>query len=121
MNVWEAYQQASEAVSYATKNYIFLPYEIIKKDSNIFYYPPELSAKLIHFITSGNEDQVLELFNLIHQENIEERSLPINLLRYLLSDIRNTMLKARFTVPSTVEPSKLELLDHTFEEHLSFK
>ena len=31
------------------------------------------------------------------------------------------MLKARFTVPSTVEPSILETLDHKFEEHLSFK
>ena len=32
MNVWECYQQASEAVSYTTKNYIFFPYEFIKKD-----------------------------------------------------------------------------------------
>lgn len=43
MNVWECYQQASEAVSYTTKNYIFFPYEFIKKDSNVFYYPPEIS------------------------------------------------------------------------------
>ena len=35
LNVWECYQQASEAVSYTTKNYIFFPYEFIKKDSNI--------------------------------------------------------------------------------------
>ena len=109
MNVWECYQQASEAVSYTTKNYIFFPYEFIKKDSNVFYYPPEISTKLIHFISTGNTPQVLELFNLIHQENIEERTLPVNLLKYLLSDIRNTLLKARFALPQDADPEDLAL------------
>lgn len=121
MNVWESYQQATEAVSYTTKNYIFYPYEFIKKNSNMFYYPTEISTKLIHFISTGNTAQVLELFNLIHQENIEERSLPINLLKYLLSDIRNTLLKARFALPSDADPEIVKILDERFNEHLSFK
>ena len=121
MHVWEAYQQAMEAVSYTTKNYIFFPYEIIKKDSNAFYYPPELSTKLIHFITTGNQPQVMELFGLIHQENIEERSLPVKLLQFLLQDIRNTLLKARFALPAGTSPETLASLDARFNEHLSFK
>ena len=121
MHVWECYDQASEAISYTTQNYFFFPYEIIKKKSNAFYYPPEISTKLIHFITSGNTTQVLELFNLIHQENIEERSLPINLLKYLLSDIRNTLLKARFALPANADPEIVADLDARFNEHLSFK
>lgn len=121
MNVWESFQQAQEAVNYATKNYIFLPYEIIAKDSNAFYYPAELSTKLVHFITSGNLPQVLELFNLLHHENIEERSLPVHLLKYLMSDIRNTLLKARFALPSTTDKAELEALDARFDKHLSFK
>ncbi|MBO5165807.1 MAG: helix-turn-helix transcriptional regulator [Lachnospiraceae bacterium] len=121
MNVWEAYQQAAEAVSYTTKNYIFYPYEIIKKDSNAFYYPPELSTKLIHFITSGSKAQVLELFALIHQENIEDRSLPINLLQFLMQDIRNTLLKARFSLPAGTDKAAAAALDERFGEHLSFK
>ena len=121
MNVWECYQQASEVVSYTTKNYIFFPYEFIKKDSNVFYYPPEISTKLIHFISTGNTSQVLELFNLIHQENIEERTLPVNLLKYLLSDIRNTLLKARFALPQDADPEAVKVLDERFNEHLTFK
>lgn len=121
MNVWECYQQASEAVSYTTKNYIFFPYEFIKKDSNVFYYPTEISTKLIHFISTGNTSQVLELFNMIHQENIEERSLPVNLLKYLLSDIRNTLLKARFALPQGADPEAVKVLDERFNEHLTFK
>lgn len=120
-NVWESYQQAVDAASYTTKNYIFFPYEFIKKDSNAFYYPPELSTKLIHFITSGNTTQVVELFSLIHQENIEERSLPVNLLKFLLSDIRNTLLKARFALPANADPETVKSLDELFNEHSSFR
>jgi AraC-like DNA-binding protein len=120
-NVWESYQQAVEAANYTSKNYIFFPYEFIKKDSNAFYYPPELSTKLIHFVTTGNTAQVMELFSLLHQENIEERSLPINMLQFLLSDIRNTLLKARFALPSNTPKEKIDELDECFNQHLSFK
>lgn len=120
-NVWESYQQAIESINYTSKNYFFFPYEFIKKDSNAFYYPPELSTKLIHFITTGNTSQVLELFNLIHQENIEERSLPINLLKFLLSDIRNTLLKARFALPGGISAEVTSQLDEQFNQHVTFK
>ena len=121
LNIWESYQQAMEAVNYTTKNYIYLPYEMIKKDSNVFYYPPELSTKMIHFITKGNKTQVIELFNLVHQENIEERSLPLNLIKFLLSDIRNTLLKARFALPETIDAETIRLLDERFNEPLTFQ
>jgi AraC-like DNA-binding protein len=121
VNVWESYQQAMEAVNYTSKNYIFFPYEFIKKDSSAFYYPTELSTKLIHFITTGNTPQVMELFNLLHQENIEERSLPINMLQFLLSDIRNTLLKARFALPPETPKDKIESLDECFSRHVTFK
>lgn len=123
-NVWESFQQAKEASGYTGKNYIFLPYEMIKKDSHVYYYPQELSSKLIHFITSGNKPQIMELFNLIHQENIEDRSLPLHLLKFLLSDIRNTLLKARFSInaPNEQNQSALQALDIRFmEEHLTFR
>ena len=121
MNVWESYQQATESVSYTSKNYFFFPYEFIKKDSNVFYYPSEISTKLIHFITTGNTAQTLELFNLIHRENIEERSLPIHILKFLLSDVRNTLLKARFALPSTTPPDIVKQIDEQFNQHITFK
>ena len=121
MNLWECYEQAVEAVSYASKNYFFFPYEFIKKDSKAFYYPSELSTKLIHFITTGNTAQTMELFSLIHQENIEERSLPIHILKYLLSDIRNTLLKAKFALPSSTPEEILAKLDAEFNQHVTFK
>lgn len=121
MNVWESYQQATESVSYTSKNYFFFPYEFIKKDSNVFYYPSEISTKLIHFITTGNTAQTLELFNLIHRENIEERSLPIHILKFLLSDVRNTLLKARFALPSNTSEETIKQIDEQLNQHVTFK
>ena len=63
----------------------------------------------------------MELFNLIHQENIEERSLPVHILKFLLSDIRNTLLKARFALPDTVPDEVCQSLDEQFNQHVTFK
>lgn len=63
-NIWESYQQAKDAAGYTSKNYIFLPYEMLKKDSHVYYYPAEFSTRLIRSITGGNKSQVIEIFNL---------------------------------------------------------
>ena len=34
-NIWESYQQAKDAAGYTSKNYIFLPYEMLKKDTHV--------------------------------------------------------------------------------------
>ncbi|MGN1019691.1 MAG: helix-turn-helix domain-containing protein [Aristaeellaceae bacterium] len=97
--LWESYEQARTAARYTAKHHIFLPYEYIRKDADSWYYPIEISAKLLHFITTGNQQQVTEMFSLIYRENVQERSLAVPLLSLLLSDLKNTLLKARFQVP----------------------
>lgn len=74
----------ARASRYTAKHHIFLPYDFIRKDTQSWYYPIEISAKLLHFITTGNKDQTTDMFALIHRENVEERSLPLPLLNMLL-------------------------------------
>ena len=121
-SVWESYEQARSASRYTARNHIFLPYEMIRKSSNTVYYPAEISVKLLHFITSGNRPQVVEMFDLIRRENIEERSLDSNLFDFLLSDLRNTLLKARFhpQAPTEAQQARLAALDERFREPLTF-
>lgn len=123
-NIWESYQQAKDVSGYTTKNYIFLPYEMLKKDSHVYYYPAEFSSRLIRSITSGNKEQVMEILDLIHQENIEERSLPFQLLHFLLTDMRNTLLKARFAYQEDGNdtPALLDEIDSLLSsEELTFR
>lgn len=41
------------AARYTAKHHIFLPYEMMRKDSCTAYYSIEISAKLLRFITLG--------------------------------------------------------------------
>jgi len=122
-HLWESYEQARTAARYTAKNYIFLPYEFIRKDADSWYYPIEISAKLLHFITTGNQQQVTEMFALIYRENMEQRSLSVPLLSLLLSDLRNTLFKARFQVPdqkSDEAASALRVLDERLHQPPTF-
>lgn len=110
-SIWESYQQAKDASGYTSKNYIFLPYEMLKKSSQIYYYPVEFASRMIQFINTGSKSQIIDLFNLIHKENVEERSLPIQLFRFLISDIRNTLLKARFSITTVSEENAAVLAE----------
>lgn len=121
--LWESYEQARTAARYTTRHHIFLPYEFIHKDKDSWYYPIELSAKFLHFITSGNRQQVSAFLELIHKENVEERNLPVSLLNFLLSDLQNTLLKARFQIapPKTEEESeRLRQLDERLMDSPTF-
>lgn len=121
--LWESYEQARTAARYTARHHIFLPYEFIRKDTDSWYYPIEISAKLLHFITSGNREQVAEMLALIHKENLEDRSLSVSLLNLLLSDLKNTLFKARFQIapPQTEEArSRLNQLDERLHEPPTF-
>lgn len=122
ISLWESFEQARTASHYTGKQHIFVPYEMMRKDSETVYYPIEISAKLLHFITTGNKAQVVEMFTLIQRENVQERTLPINLLNFLLSDLRNTLLKARFSItsPTPEQQAELKAVDQRLNEPPTF-
>lgn len=120
--LWESYEQARTAARYTAKQHIFLPYEAIDKEEGSVYYPIEISAKLLHFISTGNRMQVSKMFDLIHRENIVDRSLPVNLLNFLLSDLKNTLLRVRFSVAAKTdaEMATLSHIDRRLAESPTF-
>ena len=121
--LWESYEHAREAARYTAQDHIFLPYEFIGKSEDTWYYPVEFTAKLLHFITTGNQEQVSEMFALIHRENIKERTLSVQMLSLLLSDLKNTLVKARFQIPPGVSEdtqAALAQLDERLNEPPTF-
>lgn len=122
--IWESYEQARNAARYAARQQVFFPYADIHKDVDVWYYPVEISAKLQHFITTANRQQVTELFALIYRENVEQRALSFAQLGFLLSDLRNSLLKARFQVARDLPPeqqAQLATLDQRLHEQPSFQ
>lgn len=119
---WKSYQQAKEAIRYTTNEHFFCCYESLNQDSNHYYYPAALSNQLTSFVEAGNKQQIAELFKLIKKENLIKRSMPYNQMNWLLSDIRNTLVKVRFTIPpETATTAVLDAMDLHFEEMPSLK
>lgn len=98
MYTWKSFQQAIEASSYVSNENIFQRYANIRKDKTTYYYPLEFAHQLSNFILAGNVKQVKEFMKLIHHENFKERNLSLPVVKWLLSDLRNTLLKIRFTL-----------------------
>jgi len=102
---WKSYQQALQAVAYASNKAPFQPYGKLDKSLDGYYFPLEFAQKLTEFITFGNEKQVQESLHLIEHENQTKRSLTPQMRQLLFSDIRNTLLKIRFSIASEIEES----------------
>ncbi len=120
MFTWQSYQQAYEALSRTRQDNIFQCYCDIKRDKYSYYYPIELEQQLVNFISSGKQKQVGEILKYVYNENFKERSLSINMIKWLLSDLRNTLLKVRFMLPSAANDDKLAIIDSDFQKKKSF-
>ncbi len=122
MPTWKSFQQAKQAISYTTKKSPMKIYQSITEKSPGFYYPIELTRQLTNFVTTGNTSQILEIFEVIRHENMEVRSLPIHMIQYLLTDIRNTLFKIRFDIKGNEEHADaLQAIDSLFDQHMSLK
>lgn len=110
-HIWKSYQQAVQAVAQASSKAPFQPYKKLDKSLNGYYYPLEFAQKLTEFITSGNKKQVQEFLHLIEYENFSERKLTPLMKQLLFSDVRNTLLKIRFSItPDIISSLEQELL-----------
>jgi AraC-like DNA-binding protein len=108
---WKSYQQAKEAKSITTVEKYILSCDV-NHSNDVYYYPESLSVQLSGFISSGNRDQVQELFKLIKNENTKKKNLSYTQQSWLVSDVRATVFKKRHNLLTEgMPPEKLKLLD----------
>lgn len=122
MLTWQAYQHAAEALNYVGLGTTLLFFDSMERNMNSYYYPIELEQQLVSFITNGKQAQVDVILNNIYQENFAKRVLPITIIKYLLSDLRNTLLKVRFMLASDNDmKEKLDELDEKMGQKKTFE
>ncbi|MBS4179370.1 helix-turn-helix domain-containing protein [Lederbergia citrea] len=69
-------------------------YEDQNPEGNIdYYYPIELELRLINAVTSGDTDEVQELFDKVYSENVEQRVLTQYIGNQLLASLNGTILR----------------------------
>lgn len=120
--IWRSYQQSIQAISYIHEGNVFQSFMDIKRDKTSYYYPVEMAQQLSNFINFGNVKQVNEIFRLLKKMNFEDVSLPVSLVQWLFSDVRNTLLKVRFQMKVTEENQKnLESIDLAFHQKMTLE
>jgi YesN/AraC family two-component response regulator len=119
---WKSYQQAKEAKSITTIEQYILSSDI-NQSNDVYYYPESLSVQLSGFISSGNKDQVQELFKLIRNENTKKKNLSYTQKGWLVSDVRATVFKKRHNLLidglSSEKLGLLDIIDKQFEGEMS--
>lgn len=120
-NTWKSYQQAMESASYASSKHYFRCYNSLDLNSDIYYFPDQLSESLAGFITAGNRSQVEEIFKFIYKENMEKRSLSYPKLQSLLMSIYNTLCRIRCTISDDSAEEQIQAVDFRLGEYLSLK
>lgn len=119
---WKSYQRAKEAIRYTTRSQICCLYHSLNFDAHVYYFPDTLAKQMTNFVTSGNQTQTEELFRVITHENFVKRSLPVQQMDWLFSDIRNTLLKVHFSLNEAhASPDVISALEDLFKEMPSLK
>lgn len=122
MLTWQAYQHAFEAFNFAGPNNELQEYNYIVRNVNNYYYPLELEQQLVNFIMNGKQNQVEVIMKNIYLENFTERALPISMIKCLLSDLRNTLLKVKFMLPTNDNnKDKLKELENKLGQKKSYE
>lgn len=98
---WKSYQQALESVALLKEDRIFQSYRELHRSNETYYYPYEMAQQLTTFIKDANTVQVEEIFKLILRENIEYRSISLQTMQWLLTDLRTTLVKIRYSLSDT--------------------
>lgn len=129
-NTWKSYQQAKDAKSITTAEHYVQSYHDFISSSDVYYYPEIMSVQLTGAVSTGNKEQVAEMFRLIDKENTVNRTLPHPQRQQLLFDVRSTLFKKRHNLPAergghgSAESeaglkSKLDVIDRQFEGEMS--
>jgi len=120
--LWQSFHQAMEALTYTRESHVMQVHCQIQKKSNSYYYPTELAEQLTRFIHAGNSQQTMEIFKILRRENFEYRRISINITKWLLTDIRNTLAKFRFTIEKDQKNEDiLTQVDYNFQQQESME
>jgi len=95
IDVSQSYEGAKQALNYSVLNkgrLVNWHFDLVKESCS-YYYPLDLELKLANFVKSGEKDAVEKILLYIYEENFIKRQLSTNMIKCLIYDIQNTLLK----------------------------
>lgn len=108
-----AYQEAMEAIEYrmiAGCGQI-ISFDDIPSAEGVYHYSLEVERQLASAIKSGDSDKSKSIVNNIFNTNLEQKSLPPELVRCLMFDVSATVMKTLYEFNESPEDELWQLAD----------
>jgi AraC-like DNA-binding protein len=97
LEVDNSFEQAKEALNYLlkTEKGSTAWFAEVHRDVVEYYFPLELEMRLLNATRAGNINQVTTMLDVIHKENIVNRSLEPEKLSELFHELQGTLIKIK--------------------------
>ncbi|WP_026486087.1 helix-turn-helix domain-containing protein [Caldanaerobius polysaccharolyticus] len=98
-NIATSYEEARIALDYAIlKGMDILFYEDIKVENVIYDFPVQKEISLTNCIKAGDDIHAMQIIDELYRENICEKRLSLQMMKYFVYDIYSTVLKAAYEI-----------------------
>lgn len=93
--VWHSYGESLEALETmrVNKDFGINWYEEQSESKMDYYYPLDIEERLLNNVKAGNKKEVSSILDIVYKENIENRKLAAEMLRFLLNNMCCTIIK----------------------------
>lgn len=94
-----SYREAREALDYAVlkeKDIVF--YEDVEVENGVYEFSIQKEMQLANCIKCGDKVHAVQIVDELYEENISERHLPLNMIKYFIYDVYSTILKIAYDI-----------------------
>jgi YesN/AraC family two-component response regulator len=97
MDLHNSFREANQALEYFSNakdnNQLMSWYKDIKEENISYFYPYDLEIKLVNYAKSGNYKEIEVSIDRIYNENYKIKSISHNVEKFMLYDMRATIIK----------------------------
>ncbi len=114
LEVYKSYHEAREALEYAISDngeHIVWHDKIISEINYFYYYPIEAENKIMNLVRIGDAQQIFSILNDLYLENTKKRLLSKAITKFLVEDMKVTVIKAASQIKSFEDEDRTKIID----------
>ncbi len=94
-DTWHSYREGAEVsdTMRISRDFGINWYEERTENKSDYYYPLGVEERLMNNARAGNRKEAIDILSLVYRENIENRSLSADMLKFLVNNMRCSIIK----------------------------
>lgn len=112
MDLHNSFREAKRALEYCSSgkdvSQMIIWYSEVDAEDNSYFYPYDLELKLVNYVKSGNLTETEAALDKIYDENYILKAIPKNIEKFLLYDMKATIIKVTGELNANIDLSSLD-------------